>query len=284
MESKAKRKFDDGVDPTPIAKHKKVIGPSLPPPAATDPSISDSGGDSDDNFGPTRPPPNPSSDGDSGSDSDDDFGPGLPPSGPLAGSNEAGPDASSMNRASSVTETEAENQRDQWMLHPPTQSDWASKIDPTQLRNRRFNTGKSATASKKMDSSWVESPEERMKRLQDAVMGVGASTAQSGEHTNNTELKKAQIRQYNVSLAISPRLLISLGSLFNHMFLSQDTNRENIHRKKRQASEEEDDPSARAFDREKDMAIAGKVSNAQRREMVKKAADYDTRFTKGSFL
>lgn len=68
------------------------------------------------------------------------------------------------------------------------------------------------------------------------------------------------------------------------MFLFQDTNRENIHRKQMQASEDDDDPSARAFDREKDMAIAGKVSHAQRREMVKKAADYDTRFTKGSFL
>lgn len=178
MDSKAKRKFDDEVDPTPIAKHKKVIGPSLPPPAATDPSISDSG-----------------------SDSDDDFGPSLPPSGPLTGSTTAGPDAPSMARASSVTETETENQRDQWMLHPPTQSDWASKIDPTQLRNRRFNTGKSATASKKMDSSWVESPEERMKRLQDAVMGVGTSTAQSGEHADNTELKKARIKQYNVMLS-----------------------------------------------------------------------------------
>ena len=51
-----------------------------------------------------------------------------------------------------------------------------------------------------------------------------------------------------------------------------------------QAPEEEDDPSARAFDREKDMAVASKISSAQRREMVKKAADYNTRFTKGNFL
>ena len=32
------------------------------------------------------------------------------------------------------------------------------------------------------------------------------------------------------------------------------------------------------------MAVAGKISSAQRREMVKKAADYDTRFAKGNFL
>lgn len=51
-----------------------------------------------------------------------------------------------------------------------------------------------------------------------------------------------------------------------------------------QAGKEDDDPSARAFDREKDMAVASKISSAQRREMVKKAADYNTRFTKGNFL
>jgi hypothetical protein len=48
--------------------------------------------------------------------------------------------------------------------------------------------------------------------------------------------------------------------------------------------EDDDDPSARAFDREKDMAISSKISNAQRREMVKKAGDYTSRFSKGSFL
>lgn len=47
---------------------------------------------------------------------------------------------------------------------------------------------------------------------------------------------------------------------------------------------EDDDPSARAFDREKDMAISSKVSNAQRREMVDKASGYSSRFTKGDFL
>jgi hypothetical protein len=48
--------------------------------------------------------------------------------------------------------------------------------------------------------------------------------------------------------------------------------------------EEEDDPSMRAFDREKDMAVASRISTAQRREMVNKASGYTSRFTKGSFL
>lgn len=51
-----------------------------------------------------------------------------------------------------------------------------------------------------------------------------------------------------------------------------------------QAQGEDDDPSRRAFDREKDMSLSSKISSAQRREMVKRAADYNTRFTKGNFL
>jgi len=32
------------------------------------------------------------------------------------------------------------------------------------------------------------------------------------------------------------------------------------------------------------MAVSSKISNAQRREMVNKASDYGSRFSKGSFL
>lgn len=48
-------------------------------------------------------------------------------------------------------------------------------------------------------------------------------------------------------------------------------------------TEEEDDPSARAFDREKD--IGGfKINNTQRRDMVKKAADFSSRFSSAKYL
>lgn len=48
--------------------------------------------------------------------------------------------------------------------------------------------------------------------------------------------------------------------------------------------EEEDDPSKRGFDREKDMALGGRVGHVQKRDMLAKAADFGTRFQKGSFL
>lgn len=192
MVFKDKRKFDDEAQNTSSTpKQRKVIGPSLPPTA-------------------------PTADATDSSESDDDFGPSLPPSDLLSGSNGPEAEASGVIEGPSVTETaEKENQRDQWMLQPPTQSDWASKIDPTQLRSRKFNTGKSATATKKMDSSWVETPEERMRRLQDAVMGIGASKNQArGEVVSNTKSKEDQIRRYNVSFAFSIVLSLFFLSLY----------------------------------------------------------------------
>lgn len=50
------------------------------------------------------------------------------------------------------------------------------------------------------------------------------------------------------------------------------------------AEEEEDDPSKRAFDREKDMAVGGRITATQRRELINKSANFGGRFQKGSFL
>ncbi|KOS43960.1 hypothetical protein ACN38_g5125 [Penicillium nordicum] len=247
MDSKDKRKFDANTDdpqPGSVSKQRKVIGPTLPPPQ-TDTANSETSKEEDDSD-------------DDDDDDDDDFGPSLPPSGPLKDHVQQGLVTPDIPQS-----VEKESQRDQWMLQPPSHSDLSSKSDPTQLRSRKFNTGKSATVSKKTDSTWIETPEERMRRLQDAVMGVAASTDQPREHegASKAKLMEDQIKRYKDKTGKSTRL-------------------ENPN----QAEKEDDDPSARAFDREKDMAVASKISNAQRREMVKKAADYNTRFTKGNFL
>ncbi|KAL9008132.1 MAG: hypothetical protein Q9173_006713, partial [Seirophora scorigena] len=54
--------------------------------------------------------------------------------------------------------------------------------------------------------------------------------------------------------------------------------------KKTKPEAQEDDPSARAFDREKDMAGGMKIGHAKRREMVHKAADFGSRFAGGKYL
>ncbi|KAF7719045.1 Uncharacterized protein PECH_000227 [Penicillium ucsense] len=210
---------------------------------------------------------NSDSDSDGNSDSDDDFGPGLPPS--LGGAQPAPVVTTHASSQQSETQTK-DTQRDEWMLQPPSSSDWASKIDPTQLRNRKFQTGKSARApgSKQLDAAWVESPEERMRRLQDQVMGVGPAPNRP-EHRPSTTKDAARakemedrIKQYNESKGKNVPL-----------------DKERTSRK-----EEEDDPSARAFDREKDMALGSKITGKQRREIVSKASDYGSRFSKGNYL
>lgn len=185
-----KRKFDhfaDGEqDPTP---KKRVVGPSMPPtvsPAPEMPEVEDSETD----------------------DSDDDFGPGLPPSlgGPVAPVDI--PDTTVHEAQTHSTGPPAkESGRDEWMLKPPEQGDWASKIDPTQLRARKFQTGKSARsggASKELDAAWTETPEERMRRLGDEVMGVGKPSTnlakqppKSGPNKNQSTEEK--VKKYNVS-------------------------------------------------------------------------------------
>lgn len=54
--------------------------------------------------------------------------------------------------------------------------------------------------------------------------------------------------------------------------------------RKEKKKEEDDDPSARAFDKEKDMSLGSKISAAQRRDMINKASDFGSRFSKGKYL
>jgi hypothetical protein len=56
------------------------------------------------------------------------------------------------------------------------------------------------------------------------------------------------------------------------------------HRNTKAPDEVEDDPSKRAFDREKDMGSGTRISASQKREMLNKAADFSSRFSGGSFL
>lgn len=48
--------------------------------------------------------------------------------------------------------------------------------------------------------------------------------------------------------------------------------------------EAEDDPSKRAFDREKDMSSGMRVGHTQRKEMLNKASGFSSKFSGGSYL
>lgn len=175
------------------AKRRRILGPSLPPAPLSElpPEASDAACLSDE------------------SDSDNDFGPSLPTDQPSV--------AETQRQEAILAEEEAafaaaqKPQRDEWMLVPPTSDGWSSRIDPTKLRNRKFNTGKGSKGPLPKGGEgdghalWTETPEQKSKRLQDEVMGVKRPAQLGGEEKQDERLEKEsketarRIREYNVS-------------------------------------------------------------------------------------
>lgn len=176
-------------------KRRRVLGPALPPAPIDE-----------------MPPPAPlRSEHPEDSDSDDDFGPA-----PATSIVDTGLVQDAAAEAPMLEGTQDEPipklKREEWMLAPPTQGDWTSRVDPTKLKNRRFNTGKSARAPAQPSSTestlWTETPEQKRKRLQDEIMGVvGPASLGSSEKKparRDAEAKEAEkrIKEFHVSRAL----------------------------------------------------------------------------------
>lgn len=234
------------------AAPRRVMGPA-PPPAPLDTM-------------PSRP-----ANDDSDSDSDDDYGPALPPA--------PGTSAFDAYQAEKAQEREGERreaeqpkklQRADWMLVPPSDSDWGSRLDPTKLKNRKFASGKSEKApTGGISAIWTETPEQKRQRLEDEVMGrkdaaTGGPRKEIHKDDGEQEAIAKRIRQYN----------------------EQNRGKSLVeqHMMKKGGKVEEDDPSKRAFDHEKDMALGGLMTGKKKQEMLTKAGDFGSRFERGKFL
>lgn len=210
MESK-KRKLDEpasegGGDRTSTAqsanadlneKRRRQIGPALPPSSLEEHDQGDEQG--------------------SESESDDDFGPSWPPAGGGGVSGDSDGKAFELESQGLATKEEQPTPktsqqkngggRDSWMLQPPDSSDWSSRVDPTKLRNRKFQSGRSAkgaTGAKSIDSSWTETPEQKMNRLQNQVMGAATPSAsenpaKAADESRSSEKMRERVKRYNVS-------------------------------------------------------------------------------------
>ncbi len=242
------------------SKRRRVLGPTLPPaplselPSTTPDSQSASSSDEDDGaFGPSLPPPGQTS--------------------PTAESRRR--DALASEAAAAALAASKKPQREEWMLVPPKQDDWTARVDPTKLRNRKFNTGKGSKAPAPKGGSgdnalWTETPEQKRQRLEDEVMGVkkpaqlGPSDddRQKGAGAEARETER-RIREYNEK--------------------NRNTSLYAEH-KNAGPKEKEDDPSARAFDKEKDVGLGMKIGHAQKREMLSRAKDFGDRFARGNYL
>ncbi|KAK6860146.1 hypothetical protein PG990_012551 [Apiospora arundinis] len=226
-----------------------------------------------------RPPNPPDSDSDS---DDDDYGPALPTS--SAHQARQSQAAAALYSARQAAESTAP-QRDDWMLAPPSGGDLNHAQDPTKLKARKFNSGPRASTSGggEISSIWTETPEQKRKRLEDAVLGRSSAAAsgqpQQGQKgavaagvpkTREEEERAERIRE-NIQKARGPSLL-------------EAHQRSDGKGNARAVEEEEDDPSKRAFDKEKDMKLGGRIGNAQRNELLKRSANFGDRFSKGKYL
>lgn len=260
---------------------RPAAGPTLPPGHGSNTDEIDLASDSDSDVGPApptttnttntnhhhrEPPPN----SDSDSDSDDGYGPALPSA--------SGARAVPMGPALPTTSTAPK--RDDWMLAPPPSSTSYTERDTTRMRARKFASKPSTTAGQPtagVSAIWTETPEEKLRRLQDSVLGRSGPGDGTGADGADGERKRiAEERDRNIAASIEAQ---RGKSLYEEHQRRGDGAGGRVAKE-----EEEDDPSKRGFDREKDMALGSKIGTAKRRELVNKSANFGGRFQKGSYL
>ncbi|CAL3972475.1 hypothetical protein PZA11_004415 [Diplocarpon coronariae] len=312
--AKRKRSTDDEAPDSPPRKVQaatapppRTLGPTMPP--TSNPDELDLGGNAEVEyglsafkpatspsqrstppkkriFGPAPPPANlserPSHPADESSDSDDEFGPSLPPApGSAAESALLAQQEEEKEQSVAAAAASARPRRAEWMLAPPTDSDMSERVDPTKLKNRKFASGKGAKATAEtsgISAIWTETPEEKRQRLEDEVLGrKDAATGSRGGGTKKEISKELEREEQATAKRIEEYNEKNRGkSLFEE--------REKLRESKGGKVEDDDDPSQRGFDREKDMALGGRLGLGQKREMLAKAADFGSRFQKGRYL
>ncbi|KAI0006520.1 hypothetical protein F4779DRAFT_20355 [Xylariaceae sp. FL0662B] len=254
---------------------KRTHGPAAPPASLTE--------------RPPNSPPSPDSDSDSDSDG---YGPALPTS---SSHQQRATQARAAQAAEADARQAAAPKRDDWMLAPPRAEGYRAP-DPTKLKARKFASGPRAAGAAKPDngghgneisSIWTETPEEKRRRLENAVLGRGGDDAvqqTGGAHGRNKNKTKTEAELAQEARIQSFTEATRGRSLYeeHQQQKKRDKNGGRTHQQGK--DEEEDDPSKRAFDKEKDMKLGGRIGTAQRRELLNKAADFGGRFAKGKYL
>lgn len=121
-----------------------------------------------------------------------------------------------------------------------------------------------------MGSAWTETPEQKLKRLQDEAMGISTPSNAPAASTHDSKKSKEEERR-------ARKMREKIDAARGKSLVEQ-------HADKGAGKEKEDDPSKRAFDYEKDMAVVGTANNKQRREILTKSKGFGDRFSSGSFL
>lgn len=165
--------------------------------------------------------------------------------------------------------TEPTLKRDSWMLAPPTRADWLGSLDASKLKNRTFNQSKSGTntQSKPVDHSiWTETPLERAQRLEDEALGRRAKITPAQVEEENKQIESAErdrrIKEYNAQTR-------------GQSLMEKYTSGKNV---------EDDDPSKRAFDYQKDIAGGRTLGFKERDALIGRAKNLDSKYSGGNYL
>ncbi|KAH8689216.1 hypothetical protein BGW36DRAFT_308951 [Talaromyces proteolyticus] len=253
---KRKRGREDSTIDDSLSERPRVIGPTIPHIRADSSNNAQERNTLDDNS----------------EESDDDFGPQLPPATHKQSVGTKLHDQTSLNKPQEGLPEEHPSKpgkRDEWMVVPPSKDSWVSGLRSAPAQNRKFMTGRSARGSETTDgtgSAWTESPAQKKQRLENEILGIQS-------HSSSADTK-AQSHRADITTADKlkmPRGEEKKPSLYER-------------HKQRKRSPGADDPSARPFDREKDIAGPTNVSNANRKEMLNRASDYGSRFSGGKYL
>jgi hypothetical protein len=185
----------------PVLKRRKVFGPVLPSSYFPHDPENEQGVDNSGTEGPSREDKGEYEDGDEASDDadDDDYGPCLPPLGgeAIANPNEVKIDNEPRIQSGKPDAQSNKTQRDTWMLRPPKPSDLSSRLDPTRLKNRKFQGGQSLSHSgEEVDITWTETPQQKLKRLQDEAMGVSPQSVHDHDRSSTSRTSRSALRQH----------------------------------------------------------------------------------------
>jgi len=157
--------------------------------------------------------------------------------------------------------------RDDWMVLPPDKGSPSS--DRLQLRNRKFNTSKDVPKNTGSFTPWTESHEQKKRRLENEILGIEPpSEGQRGNPVAGTP-KSNEAMAERVKLSNSKSKALSLYETFQ-----EDPSH----------TREDDDPSSRPFDREKDLVNLPNATSAKRRKFTDQISKLDSRFSGGYFL
>ncbi|KAI2471373.1 hypothetical protein F4781DRAFT_387449 [Annulohypoxylon bovei var. microspora] len=295
---------DDAIGPsappppsTARPKSKPSVGPTLPPANRDEIPLEDANS-SDDSAGPAPPPPKrvlgpaappaplssrPPADPASDSDSDSDYGPALPTS----TSHQARQTAALAAASARAGSESSKPQRDDWMLAPPTSTGYRAG-DPTQLKSRKFQSGPRTNTSTdkggggEIASIWTETPEQKRRRLEDAVLGRDPGASQAHTQTRSAAHSTLGVGKEDLDPEQAARIRgFTEATRGRSLYEEHQASRKG---RELAPDEEEDDPSKRAFDREKDVRSGSRINTAQRRELMSRAADFGGRFAKGKYL